>query len=121
MSEARSFYIAPVGAPALPVASVEDKQLAIWAADTALVPGAGATLTGGRASLTVAESAQQEEALRVWDALRAAGYAARIRPEPAADGSLVYRVRIEQLASREEANGLARRLAKLPGLAAPAT
>ena len=120
MSEARSFYIAPVGAPALPVAPVDDKQLAIWAADTALVPGAGATLTGGRTVLTVAESGQQDEALRVWDTLRAAGYAARIRPEPGSEGSLVYRVRIEQLASRAEAAGLAQRIAKLPGIAPPA-
>lgn len=120
LTQARSFYIAPVGAPALPVAAVDDKQLAIWAADTALVPGAGATLAGGRATLTVGEFEQQDDALRVWDTLRAAGYAARIRPGPGAAGGLLYRVRIEQLASREEAAGLARRIAKLPGLA-PAT
>ena len=115
---------------ALPAAGVMDQHLRALAERAqktlgqAIVieakPGAGATLTGGRVALTVVESGQQDEALRAWDTLRAAGYAARIRPEPGADGSMVYRVRIEQLASRAEAAGLARRIAKLPGITPPA-
>jgi len=116
MSEPLSFYIAPVGAPALPLAAVDPKQLAQWAAETELVPGAGAATMGGRFHALAATRDNQDEALQVYDALRTAGFAAVIRPLKSEAG-LRYEVRIANLPSAAEANALAKRISTLPGMA----
>src|SRR3972149_3437946 len=48
MDQPLSFYIAPRGAPALPVAPVDPAQLRQWAAETEIASGAGAARRGGK-------------------------------------------------------------------------
>jgi len=118
MDQPLSFYIAPRGAPALPVAPVDPKQLEIWSAETQIAPGAGAASRGGKWKVIAASVDTQAEALKLYDALRAAGYAAQIRPLTRA-GKLVYDVRLAQLPSKAEAEALAASIRGKMGVAAP--
>jgi len=118
MNEPLSFYIAPRNAPALPVAPVDKNQLAQWAAETEIQPGQGAVQRGGRFRLTLAETDTQAEALRVYDAVREAGFPAEIRPIDLA-GRQVYRVRISNLPSEREAQALAQRVRTIEGVRDP--
>jgi len=106
MDQPLSFYIAPRGAPALPVAPVDPKQLEIWSAETQIAPDAGAAQRGGKWKVIAASVDTQADALRLYDALRAAGYAARILPV-SHEAKLIYEVRLEQLPSRAAAGALA--------------
>ena len=60
----------------------------------------------------------QEEALELYDTLRAAGYAARIRPA-LTGGKRVYNVRLAHLPSRAEAEALAGSIRGMTGIAEP--
>jgi len=115
MDQPLSFYIAPRNAPPLPVQPVAEEQLKQWAEETEIQPGRGAVRRGGRWKVYVAEAPDQQEALRVYDALRDAGYPAEIRPL-STGGKLVYRVRIANLPSEAEANALADRIKPVPGV-----
>jgi hypothetical protein len=115
MDQPLSFYIAPRNRPALPVRPVASEQLAQWAAETDIAPGAGGARMGGRWNVYVAEVAEQADALAAYDALRAAGFPAQIRPS-SAGSSLVYRVRIGNLGSRADAEAVAARVRGVPGL-----
>ena len=105
MSEPMSFYIAPKNQQAQPVAKVSQEQLNIWAAETEIAPGKGAVRKGGRWRVYLAEAGTQDEALKIYDDLRNGGYAAQIRPLKKEE-ALIYRVRISNLASRQEAQAL---------------
>ena len=115
MDQPLSFYIAPRNQPALPVQPVAAEQLAQWAAETEIVPGQGGARGGGRWSVYVAEVGDQAGALAAYDALRAAGFPAQIRPS-GTDGALVYRVRVGNLNSRADAQAVAERVRPLAGL-----
>lgn len=115
MDQPRSFYIAPRNAPPLPVQPVSEAQLRQWFEETEIQASSGAARRGGRWKLYVADAAEQQEALTVYDALRAAGYPAEIRPVRS-DGRFSYRVRIPNLPSEAEANALAARVGSLPGV-----
>jgi hypothetical protein len=118
MNQPMSFYIAPKHEPPLPVAPVSQQQLDEWAVETEITAGAGALRQGGRWKVTLAEANTQDDALRIYDRLRDAGYAAEIRPVKSADGQ-IYRVRIAHLPSRQEAQALAGKLRGRLGVAEP--
>ncbi|MDO8552942.1 MAG: SPOR domain-containing protein [bacterium] len=118
MDQAMSFYIAPKNEPPLPVAPVSQQQLDQWSAETEITAGAGALRLGGKWKVTLAEANNQDDALRIYDRLRDAGYAAEIRPLKSAAGQ-IYRVRISHLPSRQEAEVLAGKLKGKMGIAAP--
>ncbi|HEY9104854.1 FecR domain-containing protein [Chitinimonas sp.] len=107
MNEPLSFFVAPKGKPALPLAKVEaekvDKE---WAPQTELQAGRGVSRTDGKWRLVVASAADQDETLRWYDSLRAAGYAAKVKPI----GTHAYRVSLEQLASEADAQALGEQL-----------
>lgn len=115
MDQALSFYIAPRGQAALPIKPVPPEQLAAWAAETEIAPGRGGARRDGRWSVHALDADDQAAALAAYDALRAAGYPARIRPVEA-EGRLVYQVRVPGLATEADAEALATRLRGLPGL-----
>ena len=118
MDQAMSFYIAPRGAPPQPVAPVDPKQLEIWAAETEIDTGKGAARRGGKWKVVAASVETQADALRLYDALRAAGYAAEIRP--AKDGEkIIYRVRLAHLPSKLEADALAAAIRGKMGVVEP--
>ncbi|MGH8738454.1 MAG: SPOR domain-containing protein [Burkholderiales bacterium] len=102
----------------LPVGQVSPEQLAKWAAETEIEQGAGAAMRGGKWKLTLAALPTQSDALDLYARVRAAGYPARIYPGMAG-GKRVYRVRLTQLPSREEAEALAGRLRGKLGMAEP--
>jgi hypothetical protein len=118
MDQPLSFYIAPRGRPALPVQPVKDEQLKQWAAETEIEAGRGAARRGGRWKVVLASGESENEVLRVYEAVRAAGYAAEVEPRKA-QGRRVYDVRIAQLPSKAEADALAAALAGNYGVSAP--
>jgi len=118
MDQPLSFYIAPKGAPALPVAPVDPQQLRQWAMETQIAPGSGAAQRGGKWKVIAATVDTQEDALKLYDALRAAGYAAEIRPAKEGE-KIAYDVRLAQLPSKAEAEALAGSIRGRMGVAEP--
>ncbi|MGP1679115.1 MAG: SPOR domain-containing protein [Burkholderiales bacterium] len=118
MDQPLSFYIAPRGAPALPVAPVDREQLRLWSAQTQIAPGSGAAHRGGKWKVIAASVGTQAEALKQYDALRAAGYAADIRPAMSGE-KRVYHVRLAHLPSKADAEALAASIRGKMGVAEP--
>lgn len=113
-----SFYVAPRDQPAEPVGLVSNEQFAAWAQETEIANGAGAARKGGRWRVYLAEANDQYAALKLYDQLRNAGYAAEIRPVTTEAGTN-YRVRISNLASKQEAEVLGGRLKGQWGITEP--
>jgi len=118
MDQPLSFYIAPRGQPAQPVAPVSPDQLRQWATETEIADGKGAARRGGRWKVVLASGESENEVLGVYQAVRAAGYAAELQPRRVA-GRRAYDVRIASLPSQAEAEALARSLDGRFGVAAP--
>jgi hypothetical protein len=118
MDQPLMFYIAPRDKPPLPVAPVAKEQLEQWAAETEIQAGRGASRRGGKWKVVLATVDTQQDALKLYDAVRAAGYAAVIRPDQA-QGKHTYDVRIAQLPSKAEAQALADALHGTMGVSEP--
>lgn len=118
LNEPLSFYIAPRGKPGEPVGKVSAEQLKLWSAETDIAAGRGAAREGGRWRVSLAEAGTQDEALQVYDAVRKAGYPAEIRALKIEE-ALVYRVRVSQLASRQDAEAVAAALKGKFGITEP--
>jgi hypothetical protein len=118
MDQPLSFFIAPRGQPALPVQPVKAEQLSQWAAETEIAAGRGAARRGGRWKIVLASGESESEVLRVYQDVRAAGYAAELEPRRV-QGRRAYDVRIAQLPSRGEAEALAASLVGRYGVATP--
>lgn len=122
MDQALQFYIAPKTAegradrsqPEPQLAAVDAQQLAQWALETEIAAGQGAARVGGKWKVVAAASPDQGEALKVYDQLRTAGYAAQIHPLGSA-GKRSYEVRIGNLPSREEADALGTKVEAITG------
>ena len=83
-------FIAPRGRPALPVQPVNPDQLKQWAEETEIEDGRGAARRGGRWKVVMASGESENEVLRVYQDVRAAGYAAELDPKRV-QGRLVLR------------------------------
>lgn len=118
MDQPLMFYIAPKDKPPLPVAPVPKEQLEQWAAETEIQAGRGASRRGGRWKVVLATVETQPEALKIYDAVRAAGYAVEIRPQ-GEPGKHTYDLRLSQLPSKAEAQALADSLRGKMGVAEP--
>ena len=118
MDQPMSFYVAPKDKPGEPVAPVPPEQLAKWAAETDIAAGAGALRKGGKWRVYLADASDQGAALKTYDQLRNAGYAAEIRPVTTEAG-INYRVRISNLATQPEAAALGTKLKAQMGFAEP--
>ena len=118
MDQPLSFYIAPRGQPPLPVGPVNPEQLKQWAAETEIADGKGAARRGGRWKVVLAAGESENEVLRVYQDVRAAGYPAELDVRRA-EGRRAYDVRIASLPSRAEAEALAGRLTGQFGVMAP--
>jgi hypothetical protein len=117
LNQALQFYRRLDG-KAQPVGVVDKAQIDRWASEVDMQPGKGLAQRGGRHSVTLASFAEQNGALALSDQLQSAGYPAEIRPVKRAD-SVLYFVRIRQLASRAEAQALANQLRGKFGIAEP--
>jgi hypothetical protein len=122
MDQALQFYIAPKNSegkadrtkPDPVLAAVDAQQLAQWSLETEIAAGQGAARMGGKWKVVAADSPNQGDALKVYDQLRAAGYAAQIHPVGSAD-KRSYEVRIGGLPSREEADALGTKVEAVTG------
>lgn len=121
MDQALQFYISPKAADGradraqqAALASVDRAQLELWAAETEIAAGQGAARRGGRFKVVASSSESQNDALAVYDKLRAAGYAAQIHPVGSAE-KRAYEVRIEGLPSRAEAEALGVKIEAVTG------
>ena len=117
LDQPRQFY-QRVNDQTQPVGFVEPAQLGEWAKETEIEAGKGAARRGGRFRVNLASAGNQNDALAVYDQVRAAGYAAEIRPVKQ-EGGIVYIVRIGSLPSRAEAQALADQLKGRFGVADP--
>jgi hypothetical protein len=117
MDQPRQFYRRVAG-QTQPVGFVEPAQLQQWAEETEIQAGRGAARRGGRFQVHLARLERQDAALAVYDQLRAAGYAAEIRPVRRGE-QLTYIVRIRNLPSRAEAQALANQLRGQHGVVNP--
>ena len=118
VSEPLAIYQAARGeAPAL-TGVADARQLALWAAQTEIEPGAAYVRRGGKWKVELATEESPDAALALYDRARAAGFAVRIKPLPVA-GGYHYAIRVTQLPSRVEAELLASKLAGVLDLASP--
>jgi hypothetical protein len=117
MDQPRQFYNRLDG-QTQPVGFVDEAQLVIWARETEIEAGKGASRRGGRWKVDLARADDQNGALKVYDQARAAGYAAQIVPLMAGE-KRVYVVRIRNLPSKAEAEALAAQLKGKFGAAEP--
>jgi hypothetical protein len=108
MDQARQFYRREKG-QTLPLGFVTPEQLVEWSKETDIEAGKGAARRGGKWKVTLASAETQDAALALYDQVRDNGYAAEIRPAKVGD-KLVYRVRIANLPSKDEAEALAAKL-----------
>jgi hypothetical protein len=111
-----SFYVAPKDKPGEPVGTVSKEQFDKWSQETEM--GAGALRKGNKWSVYLADANDQDTALKTYDQLRNAGYAAQIRPVTSEAG-VNYRVRISNLATKAEAVALGAKLKAQLGFAGP--
>lgn len=118
MSEPLSFYVAPWGHAPQPVAAVDPEQLAQWAQETEIQPGAVTFRKHGQWAVRLGAVGSEDEALALYDRVRAAGYPVRIRPQAADAGGYRYALLVPQIVSRTEAEALAVRLRLELGLEA---
>lgn len=119
MSEPLSFYVAPKGQAPLPVSKVDPDKLAGWAAETELRPAGGTFRKGGGWAAQVGGANTEQEALTLYDRVRAAGYPVRIRPQAAGDGSYRYLLLVPQLATLADAEAVSARLRLALGAGSP--
>lgn len=108
MSDPLAFFIAPRQASPLPVGKVDPKQLEQWATETELTTVGGGARRGGKFRVVASAHADQQGALRDYDALRNAGFPAVIQPV-----GKEYRVRILNLPTQHDAQAV---IEKLKGL-----
>ncbi len=116
MDQPQTFYVMRKDAAPFPVAGLATEQLAKWARETEIAPDQGATRIGGKWKVQLLTAHSKHDAMAVFDAVRSAGYDARMRQLP--DGR--YQLRITHLPGRAEAEALAQKLTGKYGITAPA-
>jgi len=117
LREPRQFY-RRVDGKTQAVGVVDETQIGRWSAEVELQEGKGIARRGGRYSVLLASAQEQSAALAIYDALQNAGYPAELRPLKQGDKT-TYTVRIRQLASRAEAEALAKQLRGRYGVKLP--
>lgn len=115
MQDPLTFYIAPKGEPAQPLAAVSMEQIGVWAKETDIQAGEGAARAGGKWKVYLYSTTSQNEVIQAYDTLGNAGYAGDISPVTL-NGETNYRLRIANLPSKKEAGALAKRLEGQPGV-----
>ena len=108
-----AFYQKPRGGEPQ-VASVDQKQIAIWSLETEVSPDGPAARRGGKWQVTAAKFRSRDEALALNRSLRVNGYPSEIR---SADN--VFTVVIAGLAGEPEARALMANLRDFPGVVGP--
>jgi cell division septation protein DedD len=118
MDRPLSLFNAPKDDATSALGTVTLTELGQYAAETEIAPGSGAARSGGKWKVVAGSFDDQNDALVLYDRLRAAGYAAAISPATT-NGATIYRVRIAGLPSRADALSLGKRLQATFELAEP--
>ena len=117
LDQPRQFYRRDQGKTE-PVGFVEPQQLAEWARETEIEAGKGAARSAGRWRVQLLSTPDMRKALALSEQLREAGYASRVIPDKDRETRL-YRVRIQGLATKADAEALVERLREQPGVSKP--
>jgi hypothetical protein len=117
LREPRQFY-RRIDGKTQAVGVVNETQIDRWSGEVELQEGKGVARRGGRYSVLLASAADQGAVLPIYDELQNAGYPAELRPLKQGE-KMVYTVRIRQLASRAEAQALAKQLRGKYGISQP--
>src|SRR5258705_3997225 len=104
MDRPLSFY-ALEGELSRAIATVPPDRFREWAAETETQPGRGVSKRGGKWRIAIA-TGKYDDALKIYDELRKAGYPAEIVPSKAGE-KRVYGVRLSNFETREDAEFVA--------------
>ncbi|MCM2287505.1 MAG: FecR domain-containing protein [Sulfuritalea sp.] len=115
MAQPMTYYDAPRGQPAV-VKPLDPEVLRLLARQTEILPGDGAARAKGRWQVRAGSASGEEAALELYDRVRDAGFAARVRPRAAEGGGWRYEVLLPGFASAAEAERAAARLKAATGL-----
>jgi hypothetical protein len=114
MEQPLSFYVRDKNS-SQPVAPVPPEQLKQWAAETETQAGQGVARRGGKWKITAVSSESAADALRVYEDIRSAGYAAELQPAKI-DDKRIYTVQLSNFASKADAEKAASDLKRQDGL-----
>ena len=115
MGQPMTYYDAPSG-QAAEVKTLDAEYFSKLVRQTEIQAGDGAARTEGKWSVLTAAVPSEEAALEVYDQIREAGFAARIRPRRAEGGGWRYEVLLGGFPSAAEAELAAARLKAATGL-----
>ncbi len=115
MAQPMTYYDAPRGQAAA-VKTLDPEVFRMLARQTEILPGDGAAQAKGRWHVRAGSASGQEAALELYDRVRDAGFAARVRPRAAEGGGWRYEVLLPGFASAAEAELAAARLKAATGL-----
>lgn len=110
-----TYFDAPRG-QASAVKTLDPEVFKGFARQTEILPGDGAAHAKGKWRLLVASTASEETALEMYDQIRDAGYAARVRPRAMKARAWGYDVQLGGFSSAVEAEVAAARLQEATGL-----
>jgi len=115
MDQPLSFY-ALEGELSRAIARVPPDQFREWAAETETQPGRGVSKRGGKWKVAIASGEKHNDALRIYDELRKAGYPAEIVPSKVGE-KRVYGVRLSNFETKQDAEFVADNLKRQAGFA----
>jgi hypothetical protein len=115
LTQPLTYYDAPNG-KAAEVKALDPEVFRKLARQTEIMTGDGAARTNGKWRVAAGTAASEEAALELYDKLRDAGFAARVRPREAADGGWSYDLLIRGFASAADAEAAASRVQAATGL-----
>lgn len=115
LAQPLTYYDAPRGQAAT-VKALDPEVFRKLARQTEILGGDGASRSGGKWRVLAATATSEEEALELYDRVRDAGFAARVKPRAAEGGGWRYEVLLAGFASADEAAVAAARLTAVTGL-----
>ena len=115
LAQPMTYFDAPTGKAAV-VKALDSETFVRLARQTEIMVGDGAARARGKWRVLAGTVASEEAALELYDRIRNAGFAARIRPRAAEGGGWSYELRLVGYSSAAEAEVAAARLKAVTGL-----
>ena len=115
LAQPMTYYDAPTG-KAAEVKALDPETFVKLTRQTEILPGDGAARAKGKWRVSAGSAASEDAALELYDQVREAGFAARIRPSEVEGGGWRYEVRLGGFSSAAEAEAAAARLKAATGI-----